>query len=385
MRVPATAEVQVSTGGTAASGRSARAAEDVVAVGTQIAIVGPLPPPSGGMANQTLQLARLLAGEGLVVETVQVNAPYSPRWVEAVPVIRAAFRLVPYVGRLWRAAGRNDLFHVMANSGWSWHLFAAPAIWIARFRGVPVVVNYRGGEAETFLRRSAALVRLSMRRTAALVVPSGFLQHVFFQFRLDARIVPNIVDLAKFHPASTGPAGIHIVIARNLEPLYDIGTGLRAMELLLRRFPDARMSIAGSGPERETLERLAGDLGIGSCVRFTGKLDSREMAELYRRATICLNTALADNMPNSVLEALASGLPVVSTNVGGVPYLVEHEKTAVLVEPGDAVGMAEAMARVIENEAFRQRLVSNGLDYVKRFTWEQIGALWLWTYREALA
>jgi glycosyltransferase involved in cell wall biosynthesis len=223
-----------------------------------------------------------------------------------------------------------------------------------------------------------------MRRTAALVVPSGFLQHVFFQFGLDARIVPNIVDLAKFHPATAGPVGIHVVIARNLEPLYDIGAGLRAMALLIRRYPDARMSIAGSGPEREALERLADELGIGPQVHFTGKLDSGEMAELYRQATLCLNTALADNMPNSVLEALASGLPVVSTNVGGVPYLVEHEKTAVLVEPGDASGMTEAMARVIEDDALRGRLVRNGLELVSGFTWQTIGKRWLQAYREVL-
>jgi glycosyltransferase involved in cell wall biosynthesis len=145
------------------------------------------------------------------------------------------------------------------------------------------------------------------------------------------------------------------------------------------------MSIAGSGPERDALERLAGELGIGAQVHFTGKLDSGEMAELYRRATICLNTALADNMPNSVLEALASGLPVVSTNVGGVPYLVEHEKTAVLVEPGDAAAMAEAMARVIEDHALRGRLIRNGLDFVGGFTWQAVGVRWLRTYREALA
>ena len=140
-----------------------------------VGLVGPLPPPSGGMANQTLQLSRLLTGDGLAVEIVQVNAPYSPSWAGRLPVIRAAFRLGPYLARLWRAAGRNDLLHVMANSGWSWHLFAAPAIWVARLRGTPVVVNYRGGEAERFLQRAGAVVRFSMRRASALVVPSGFL------------------------------------------------------------------------------------------------------------------------------------------------------------------------------------------------------------------
>src|SRR5689334_20012643 len=99
------------------------------------------------MANQTLQLARLLEQEGAKVEIVQVNAPYWPAWVGSVRVLRAFFRLFPFLMRLWTVAGRTDVFHVMANSGWAWHLCAAPAVWIAKVRGVPVVINYRGGYA----------------------------------------------------------------------------------------------------------------------------------------------------------------------------------------------------------------------------------------------
>src|SRR5215472_2658947 len=97
------------------------------ATGTMVGLVGPLPPPEGGMANQTRQLANLLAGAGLKVEVVQANAPYRPQWVGRVRVLRAAFRLFPYLGQLWRCAAHCDLFHVMANSGWAWHLVAAPA------------------------------------------------------------------------------------------------------------------------------------------------------------------------------------------------------------------------------------------------------------------
>ena len=116
-----------------------------------IGLIGPLPPPPGGMANQTLQLNELLLRDGHRVELVQMNAPYSPAWAGRIPVLRAGVRLLPYLWRLWRVAGKVQLLHVMANSGWSWHLFAAPAIWIARLRGCPVVVNYRGGEADAFL------------------------------------------------------------------------------------------------------------------------------------------------------------------------------------------------------------------------------------------
>ena len=110
----------------------------------RIALVGPLPPPSGGMANQTRQLAELLGSEGLRVEVVQVNPPYRPAWVGAVWGVRAFFRLVPYLLALWRTLGRVQLAHVMANSGWAWHLFAAPAILIAQMRKVPVVRELPG-------------------------------------------------------------------------------------------------------------------------------------------------------------------------------------------------------------------------------------------------
>src|SRR6187455_3248830 len=118
-----------------------------------IGLVGPLPPPSGGMANQTRQLGRLLDEAGLTVELVQVNRPLRPEWLERLRWLRAGLRLIPYVIRLWRCAGRVDVMHVMANSGWAWHLHAAPAIWIGHVRGVPVIVNYRGGEADAFLAR----------------------------------------------------------------------------------------------------------------------------------------------------------------------------------------------------------------------------------------
>ncbi len=352
---------------------------------SRIVLVGPLPPPAGGMANQTLQLSRLLGEEGLQIEVVQVNAPYVPAWGGQIPVLRALFRLLPYLFRLWRAAGRNDLFHIMANSGWSWHLFAAPAIWIAHLRGVPCIVNYRGGEASTFLARAAASVRFSMRRVAALVAPSGFLKEVFARYGMAAEVVPNIIDLVKFHPAEAGPATTHIVVARNLEPIYDVASALRALSILRRKHPEVRMSIAGSGPERERLEQLTRELGIAEQVNFTGRLDSHQMAALYRESSLSLNTALVDNMPNSVLESLASGLPVVSTDVGGVPFLVRHEETALLVKAGDPDGMAAALARLIDDDVLRRRLIEHGSEYVQGFAWSHVRDRWFAVYRNACA
>ncbi len=354
--------------------------------GLRVALVGPLPPPAGGMANQTRQLSELLRAAGAQVELVQTNAPYQPAWAGRIPVLRAAFRLLPYAAGLWRAAGRADVCHVMANSGWSWHLFAAPAIWIARARGVPVIVNYRGGEAATFLERSQALVRWSMKRCAALAVPSGFLAEVFQRFGMASQVVPNIVDLQRFRPADAAPRGsARLLVARNLEPIYDNATALRAFALLSRARPDATLTVAGSGPQLAELQALAAELGVSGRVTFTGRLDRDAMAAAYREADVLLNPSLVDNMPNSLLEAMASGVPVVSTDVGGVPFIVTHERTALLVPAASPEAMAAAAARVLDEPGLAPALRAAGLAEVGRYTWPQVAPRLAAVYRAAVA
>ena len=351
---------------------------------TMVGLVGPLPPPSGGMANQTRQLARLLENAGVAVELVQVNASYAPAWIARVRGVRALFRLVPYLVRLWRAAGRVELFHVMANSGWAWHLCAAPAVWIARLRGVPVIINYRGGEVEPFLEHQAAWVKLTLRRAVAVIVPSGFLEAVFARFGIATEVVPNIVDLSRFHPASAPPAGHHIVVTRNLEDIYDLPTALRAFAEIRRVYADAVLTIAGSGPKLAELQALTRSLGIDASVRFTGRIDNDHIAELYRSATLLLNPSTADNMPISLLEAMASGVPIVSTDVGGIPHLVTHRQSALLVPPRDPSAMAEAAIGLLANRELVAALTRAAADCARCYTWDEVRPRLFAVYARAL-
>lgn len=334
------------------------------------------------MANQTLQLQRLLTAEGVQATVVNTQAPYSPGWVAGIRGVRALFRLVPYLLGLWRSCGGADVVHVMANSGWSWHLFAAPAIRIARQRGKPVIVNYRGGLAREFLLRSAASVTKTLQGTR-LVVPSRFLQEVFREFGISAQIIPNVVDLDRFQPAAT-PASAphrHVVVARNLEHIYGIDLALHAAALLRASMPDARFSIAGGGADRQSLEALARELGVADVVTFTGRLEPDGIAALLRTADVVLNPVRADNTPNSVLEALASGVPVVSTNVGGVPFLVEHGQTAWLVSPESPQAIADGLRDVLDDAGLRERLINAGITLARKCSWSAVREQWLSAYR----
>jgi len=359
--------------------------------GLRVVLVGPSPPPHGGMANQARLLGRLLEGEGVRVEWVPTNPPYRPRWIARSRGLRAIVRLFPYAASLWRAAGRSDLVHVMAASGWSWHLHAAPAVWIATARGTPVVVNYRGGGARSFFERALWIVRPTLRRARAVAVPSAFLERVFRAHGIEPSVVPNIVDLEMFHPAAeTDPARTRdpeapeLVVARNLEPVYDVATALRALARIRVKWPRAHLSVAGSGPERARLEALVSELGLQGAVTFTGQLQNHEMVGLYRNASVAMNPSRVDNMPISILEALACGVPVVSTNVGGVPDLVSDGRTALLVPPEDPDAMAAATISLLEDPKRAEALRAAGLARVREYAWPRVRERWRDVYRIAV-
>ena len=352
--------------------------------GLRLVLVGPQTPPAGGMALQTLQLQQLLQQEGAHVQLVPTNAPHRPRWLARWRGLRAAARLFFYLAALWREAQRADLMHVMSNSGWSWHLFTVPAVWVARLRGVPVVINYRGGAAEAFLARAAGAVRLTLASSASLVVPSRFLVDVFARHSMATEVVPNIIDLACFRPASVLSEAPRVLVARNLEAIYDIATAVRAFAVVRARLPDASLVLAGSGPEEPALRRLVQQMGLQDCVHFAGRLNREQVADELRRCRVALNPSRVDNMPNAVIEALAAGVPVVSTRVGGVPYMVEDGKTALLVPVGDAPAMAQALLRVLQDAALADQLRAAGQQSAAQWSWASAGPAWADVYKRAL-
>jgi glycosyltransferase involved in cell wall biosynthesis len=128
------------------------------------------------------------------------------------------------------------------------------------------------------------------------------------------------------------------------------------------------------------LQRHAAALGIADAVDFCGRLDRDQMAALYRSARVVLNPSRVDNMPNSVLEAMASGVPVVSTNVGGVPFVVRDGVTGLLVEAGDHAAMAASALRLLQEPNLGPQLREAALQEVQQYTWHRIRQRWAAVY-----
>lgn len=351
-----------------------------------VLLIGPVPPPNGGMAMQTAQLLQLLRAEhGLSVQLLAVNAPYKPAWLGRIPLVRAFVRLLPYLWQLHRAIKQADIVHLMANSGWAWHLFASPALLIARWHGAAVIVNYRGGSAQQFLQRQRRFVLPLLRQAAAIITPSRYLQRVFAGHRLETQVIANIINTAMFSPANHNDSSddtLHLVVTRNLEPLYDIATAIRCFALLQQDYPNSRLSIAGSGPALQELQQLVKELQLQHSVCFVGRLDRQQMVALYRHADIMLNPSTVDNMPNSILEALACGVAVVSTNVGGIPDMIDHGVHGLLVAPRRPDLMAAACKKVLQQPALAATLQQNGLALVHTLQPDTVLPQWLQLYRQ---
>jgi glycosyltransferase involved in cell wall biosynthesis len=215
------------------------------------------------------------------------------------------------------------------------------------------------------------------------VVPSPFLRDVFASFGIEAQVVANSIDLDRFaHRIRTSltPACIS---TRNLEPIYNVACTLRAFRRIQTRHPDASLTIVGAGSQDAELRALAAQLDLRN-VRFTGRVAPSDIPRCYDEADLYLQSPSIDNMPLSVLEAFASGLPVVSTSVGGVPSMLTDGVHGLLAPDNDDAAIADCAGRLIDNPTLARQLTQAARATCEAYRWSVVRAGWLAAYRSAL-
>ena len=269
--------------------------------------------------------------------------------------------------RLFEYGARRTVAEAMAAfhpgallATWSYPDVVAAAR-LAREHGLPLVAKVHGTDVNDYFRmprRRALIVDALMRAQAVVAVSAALAERIREAGIRPERIhtIPNGVDTARFAPrdrsaarATLGlaPNAPLVLFVGNLKPVKAIDTLIRAFAVVARARADAALVIAGSGPLDGPLRALARQLGLGGVVRFTGGQSPEAIATWMNAADVLCLPSLSEGMPNVVLEAGASGLPVVATRVGGIPEIVREGVTGLLVAPSDPAALAEALASAL--------------------------------------
>ncbi len=348
-----------------------------------VCLVGPSLDILGGQAIQADRLLKRLSQlQGIDVSFLPVNprlwGPF--RLLQRIKYVRTVVTEAAYAALLLVRTRRHDVIHAFSASYTSYLLAPLPALIAGRLFGKAVVLNYRSGEAPDHLARSAFAVR-SMRLAHAIVVPSGYLVQVFSEFGLRAEAIPNFVDLDEISYRERTQFRPRFLSNRNFEPLYNIGCTLRAFAIIQERIPEASLTLVGDGSQRSALEALSTELGLRH-VEFAGKIAPARMREFYHAADVYLNSPNIDNMPTSIIEAFASGIPVVTTNAGGIPFVVTHGETGLMVERDDHEGLARHALQLLDDQPMAHALTMRAREEcLARYLWERVAVQWETLYR----
>lgn len=330
---------------------------------SRILIIANYTPSFGGISGQVEVLRHCLCRERIK------NSIFSLRG--------NAFKRIIYFSRLLCVARNYDVLHI---HGCSWRGFLpiimgviAGGLWKKR-----IIITYHGGDADKYFAKKSRFVKRWLLRADKVIVLNGYLEKVFDKYHIPCVVIPNIVELnepiqRKEHE------GIQFISVRHLRSLYNIPCVLNAYHKVKQQYPQCSLTILGQGPQREELEQMVQDLHILD-VDFVGQVPNTEIMRYLSESDIMLSAPHVDNMPVSVLEAMNAGVLVISSRVGGVPYMIEEGKTGLFFTDDNADELAEKMIWAIEHPEERAAMVVRAQKDVQKYTWKNIRSQLLQLY-----
>ena len=278
----------------------------------------------------------------------------------------------------WRNRQRYQVAQVDVYSGLSF-FWAEVVCRLLRFLGKPYILTLHGGNLPTFARRSPERVQRLLRSAAAVTTPSRYLLEQMRPYRNSLILLPNPLDLSAYHFRLRRNPAARLMWLRAFHHVYQPELAIEVVAELVRDFPDIRLTMIGpdkkDGSKEETLRRTA-EHGLTERVELVGRIAKKDVPHRINEGDIFLNSSRVDNTPISVMEAMASGLCVVSASVGGIPYFLEDGRDSLLVPPQDARGMADAVRRILSEPGLAESLSRAARTKVEQFDWGHILPRW---------
>lgn len=309
----------------------------------------------GGISGQVYLLQQYLQQEGWQADIFSTRG--NP--------LRRMWKMI----QLFCIAKCYDALHIHACS-YRGMLPAVMGIVAGKLWRKRTIITYHGGEAAEYFAKHIKFARRWLCRADQVVVLSGFLKEVFDQYTIPCVVIPNIVILQpqEIRDREIGPRFISV---RHFEPLYNIPCILRAYKKVLQLYPNATLDLLGRGSMRGQLEQYVAEHRLTG-VRFVGQVPNNEIYDYLAKADILLSSPRIDNMPVSVLEAMNAGLLVISSRVGGVPYMIEHGKTGLLFASDDTDALAQEILWALSHPEETNQMIEQAQAEVQKYSWVNI-------------
>lgn len=254
--------------------------------------------------------------------------------------------------------------------------FAFVVSQLSRILGLKYIPILHGGNLPTRLKNNPGLCRRIFKNSYKNVAPSMYLKSHFEKNNYSTEYIPNIIEVRNYPYKARTVLLPKLLWVRAFDKIYNPQMAIEVLLHLKRKFPKAQLCMVGPAKDEtfKQCQELVAKYELKRSVTFTGLLKKEAWHDMAKDYDIFINTTNVDNTPVSVMEAMALGLPVVSTNVGGIPFLLENEVDGILVEKQGVEMMANAISKLIGQE--NTILSRNARKKVEGFSWNEVKQKW---------
>lgn len=257
-----------------------------------------------------------------------------------------------------------------------WYTVASSLL--CRYFKIPYIPILHGGSFPQKLAKSKFWTRQVFNNSYTNIAPSGYLKYFFKQAGIESIYIPNFIEIERYSFSHRKSAAPKILWVRAFHSIYNPNLAIDVLSLLSRDYPDAELCMVGPDKDgsMETFRENAKEKGIADRIIITGGLSNEKWINMSAEYDIFLNTTDIDNAPISVIEAMALGMLVVSTNAGGLPYLLQDRIDSLLVPVRNPFLMADAIKSLLKDPELCNTISSNAREKARSFSWEAVRKSW---------
>ncbi|APG64688.1 glycosyl transferase family 1 [Tenacibaculum todarodis] len=285
-------------------------------------------------------------------------------------------RLINMCFSVYKYSGKVDyvLIDTFSTSAFYYAFFTSQLARLFNLKYIPIL---HGGNLPHRIKRSPSLSKLLFNNSYKNIAPSNYLKSEFEKMDYKVAFIPNPIEIEQYDFKSRKKLTPKLLYVRAFAKIYNPKLAIEVLKILKLTFPEVKLSMVG--PDKDgsikQVKALVTSYNLEENIEFTGVLPKEEWHKKSTEFDVFINTTNVDNTPVSVMEAMALGLPVISTNVCGLPYLINNTVDGILVEKNNPEQMANAIISLIKDNNLE--LAINARKKAESFAWTEVRKEWI--------